>query len=80
MRIMPVQRTTITLGPNQSRKRPPMIGHIELTIASEAVMTLNWVLLMPSSLRRVFLRGPRAADVHVTPMGRETTRRRAIHL
>ncbi|XPS80608.1 hypothetical protein M3J09_012558 [Ascochyta lentis] len=76
-RMTPVQQITMMLGPNQSSNMPPMIGHMEFTIASDALMTPNCVLLIPSSWRSVFLSGPRLAPVHVCPIGSDTTHTKA---
>lgn len=78
--MAPVHKRIMTLEPNQSRKIQPMMGQIELTIASEALITLNWVLAMPNSLRRVFLKGPRELSVQFATRGNRTTQRSAIHL
>ena len=40
-----VHLTTMTLGPNQSRRFPPMFGQIEFTMAPAALTTPNWVRL-----------------------------------
>jgi hypothetical protein len=41
MKMIPVQMTTVTLGPQTSRKMPLMIGQMELAMASEALMIPN---------------------------------------
>lgn len=78
--MMPVQVSVIGLGPHQSRSIPPIIGNMEFMKESALEIIPNWVLLMPSSSRSVFLRGPRLDSVHVEPMGKQTTQANATHL